>query len=144
MGLKACSCHPLIDVCIHVTQIEHVSEHYEIISFIPCCFHILLSCGLHFHFSFHCMILVQWWEWLPGGGTYIQRWIWSSYKKTRVRIRFKILYSNFLFIHHEAEVGSWFYIAKTAIQAEICVAKCLKCGAFCSTIQLNLHPDENT
>ena len=32
-------------------------------------------------------------------------------------------------------------ILKTAIQAEICVAKCLKCGAFCSVIQLNSHPD---
>ena len=58
----------------------------------------------------------------------------------RVRIRLKILYSNFLFIHHEAEVGIWFYIVKTAIQAEICVAKCLKCGAFCSAIQSNSHP----
>ena len=45
----------------------------------------------------------------------------------RVRIRSKILYSNFLFIHYDAEVGIWFYIVKTAIQAEICVAKCLKC-----------------
>ena len=40
--------------------------------------------------------------------------------KSRVRIRLKILYSNFLFIHREAEVGIWFYIVKTAIQAEIC------------------------
>ena len=42
--------------------------------------------------------------------------------------------------HHEDEVGIWFYIVKTAIQVEICVAKCLKCGAFCSAIQSNLHP----
>ena len=58
----------------------------------------------------------------------------------RVRIHLKILYSNFLFIHLEAEVGIWLYIVKTAIQAEICVAKCLKCGAFCSVIQSNSHP----
>ena len=58
----------------------------------------------------------------------------------RVQIRLKILYSNFLFIHHEAEVGIWFYIVKTAIQAKICVAKCLKCGAFCSAIQSNSYP----
>ena len=57
----------------------------------------------------------------------------------RVWIHLKILYSNFLFIHHEAEVGIWFYIVKTAIQAEICVAKCLQCGAFCSAIQSNSH-----
>ena len=30
----------------------------------------------------------------------------------RVQICLKILYSNFLFIHHEAEVGIWFYIVK--------------------------------
>ena len=30
----------------------------------------------------------------------------------RVRIRLKILYSNYLFIHHETEVGIWFYIVK--------------------------------
>ena len=60
--------------------------------------------------------------------------------ENREWIRLKILYSNFLFIHHEAEVGTWFYIVKTAIQAEICVAKCLKCGAFCSAIQWNSHP----
>ena len=59
---------------------------------------------------------------------------------SRVWTRLKILYSNFLFIHYEAEVGICFYIAKTAIQAEICVAKCLKCGAFCSAIQSNSHP----
>ena len=57
-----------------------------------------------------------------------------------MRICLKILYSNFLFIHHEAEVGIWFYIVKTAIQAEICVAKCLKYGAFCFAIQSNSHP----
>ena len=33
----------------------------------------------------------------------------------RVRIRLKILYSNFRFIHHEAEVGIYIYIVKTAI-----------------------------
>ena len=60
----------------------------------------------------------------PGGGY-----------SNKVRIHLKILYSNFLFIHHETEVGMWFYIVKTAIQAEIGVAKCLKCGAFCSAIQ---------
>ena len=59
----------------------------------------------------------------------------------RVQIRLKILYSNFLFIHQEAEVGIWFYIVKTAIQAEICVATCLKYGAFCSAIQSNSYPD---
>ena len=58
----------------------------------------------------------------------------------RVRICLKILYSNFLFIHHEAEVGIWFYTVKTAIQAKIWVAKCLKCGAFCSAIQSNSQP----
>ena len=36
------------------------------------------------------------------------------------------------------------YIAKTAIQAEICVAKCLKCGVFCCVIQSNLHPECST
>ena len=36
----------------------------------------------------------------------------------RVWIRLKILYSNFLFIHHEAKVGIWFYIVKTAIEVE--------------------------
>ena len=48
-------------------------------------------------------------------------------------------FCNFLFIHHEAEIGIWFKIVKTAIglQAEICIAKCLKCGAFCSAIQSN-------
>ena len=30
---------------------------------------------------------------------------------------------------------------KTAIQAELCVAKCLKCGAVCSAIQSNSHPE---
>ena len=29
---------------------------------------------------------------------------------------------------------------KDAKQAEICVAKCLKCGAFRSAIQSNSHP----
>ena len=58
----------------------------------------------------------------------------------RVQICLKILFSNFLFIHHEAKVGIWFYIVKTTIQAEICVAKCLKCVAFCSVIQSNSHP----
>ena len=53
----------------------------------------------------------------------------------------KISYSKFLFFHHEFKVGIWFYIVKTAVQAEMCVASCLKCGAFCSTIQVNLHPD---
>ena len=64
----------------------------------------------------------------------------TAFLMSRVRIRLKILYSNFLFIHYEAEVGIWFYIVKTAIHAEICVAKCLKCGAFCSLIQSNSHP----
>ena len=36
----------------------------------------------------------------------------STCFEIRVRIRLKILYSNFLFIHHEAEVGVWFYIVK--------------------------------
>ena len=53
----------------------------------------------------------------------------------------KISYCKFLFFHHEVKVGIWFYIVKTAVQAEMCVASCLKCGAFCSTIQVNLHPD---
>ena len=66
---------------------------------------------------------------------------WLTAITGRVRLHSKILYSNFLFIRHEAEVGIWFYIAKTAIQAEICVAKCLKYGAFCSVIQSNSHPD---
>ena len=48
-------------------------------------------------------------------------------KGGRVRIRLKILYNNFLFIHRKAEAGIWFYIVKTAKQTEICVAKCLKC-----------------
>ena len=48
------------------------------------------------------------------------------------------LYSNFLFIHYEAQVTV--YIAKFSRQAEIYVAKCLKCGAFCSVIQSKLHP----
>ena len=69
-----------------------------------------------------------WWDWLV----------------TRVQIHLKILYSNFLFIHHEADVGIWIDIVKNAIQAEICVAKCLKCGAFCSAIQSNLHPADYT
>ena len=69
--------------------------------------------------------------------------VWFQCPWTRVRIRLKILYSNFLFIHHEAEVGIWFYIVKTAIQSEICVAKCLKCGASCSAIQSNSHPALN-
>ena len=64
----------------------------------------------------------------------------SDIHPIRVQIRLKILYNNFLFIHHEAEVGTWFYIVKTAIQAEICVSKCLKCGVFCSAIQSNSHP----
>lgn len=59
---------------------------------------------------------------------------------TRVQIRSKILYSNFLFIHHEATVGIWFNIVNTVIQFKICVASCLKCGAFCSAIQANLQP----
>ena len=53
----------------------------------------------------------------------------------------KILYSKFLFIHHEAKAGIWFNMVKTAVQAEMCVASCLKCGAFCSMIQVKLHPD---
>ena len=65
----------------------------------------------------------------------------KTYITTRVRIRLKIVYSNFLFIHHEAKDGIWFYIIKTTIQAEICVAKCLKCGAFYSAIQSNSHLD---
>ena len=48
----------------------------------------------------------------------------------RVKIHLKILYSNFLFIHHTAKVGLGFYIVKTAIQVEIYAASCLKYGAF--------------
>ena len=33
-----------------------------------------------------------------------------------------------------AKVGIIFYMVKTAIQAEICVASCQKCGAFYSAI----------
>ena len=57
----------------------------------------------------------------------------------RVQIHLKILYSNFLFIHHETKVGISFYVGNTTIQAEICVASCLKCGVFCSTMQANSH-----
>ena len=49
----------------------------------------------------------------------------------KVQIPLKILSYNFLFFHYKAEVGTWFYILKTAIHTEICV-ECLKCGAFCS------------
>ena len=38
--------------------------------------------------------------------------ICSSSVVDRVRIHLKILYSNFLFIHHEAEVGIRFYMVK--------------------------------
>ena len=47
---------------------------------------------------------------------------------------------------HSSWGWGWYMIlhCKTVIQAEICVAKCLKCGAFCSMIQLNLHPAQQT
>ena len=59
----------------------------------------------------------------------------------RVRICLKILYSNFPFIHHEAEVVYDLHCKKLLYKLKICVAKCLKCGAFCSAIQLNSHPN---
>ena len=57
-----------------------------------------------------------------------------------MQIHLKILYSNFLFVHYEAQFGMWLNNIKIALQAEICVAKCLNCGQICSMIQLNLHP----
>ena len=49
--------------------------------------------------------------------------------RRRVLIQLKIFYSNFLFIHHEVEVGTYdlsFDIVKTATPAEICFARWLK------------------
>ena len=60
-----------------------------------------------------------------------------------VRIGLKILYSNFLFIQCDANVGIWFYIVKTAIQAEMCVASCVACVAFWSAIQVKSHSDKS-
>ena len=60
-----------------------------------------------------------------------------------VRVCVKILYRNFMFIHHEAKVGMWFYMVKTAIQVEICDASYQKCGTFYSPIQANSHPDSS-
>ena len=71
-------------------------------------------------------------------------WVPHLPVSSRVWVCLKILYSNFLFIHHEAKVGTCirFYIVKTAIGllANICVTSCPKCGAFCSAIQANSHP----
>ena len=55
---------------------------------------------------------------------------------------FQNLYSNFLFSHYEAEVGIEFYIENTAVQTDIWVAKCQKCGAFSSVMLSNSHPVE--
>ena len=60
--------------------------------------------------------------------------------QNRVQIHLKFFHSNFLFIYHVVKVGIWFCIIKTVIQAKICVASCLRCGAFWSAIQVNLHP----
>ena len=51
------------------------------------------------------------------------------YNIIRVWICLKILYSNFLFIHHKVEVGIWLYMARTAL-VEICVATCLNVEHF--------------
>ena len=45
---------------------------------------------------------------------------------TGCELGLKICIANFLFIYHVAEVGTIFYIVKTAMQAEISV----ECGAF--------------
>ena len=62
----------------------------------------------------------------------------------RMWICLKILYNNFLFLHHEAKDGlcvipELHCNCYRPISWNLC-RKLSKCGAFCSAIQANIHP----